>query len=309
MNALTGNLFDIERFSHKDGPGIRTVVFFKGCNLHCKWCHNPEGLTIKAQLLYEADRCICCGACAAACPSGAHIFEMPDRVHTLNRETCKSCFRCVDACPSDALRKIGRAWTVDELMPLLIEDNVYYRNSGGGVTLSGGEAALQGKFAVSLLKKLKEMNIHTAIETNLCVPWEAYEEMLPALDLVMADIKTTDPDVQKEWIGGSAQLIQENLMKILNSDVKIIIRTPVIPTINDTPAEIEAIARLLSGHKNLLYYELLPYHPLGNMKAEWVNETIHNFEIPTNDALQILGRRAQEAGIPVMIGGKTLTSR
>ena len=196
--SMKGIITEIERFALKDGPGIRTTVFFKGCNMACKWCHNPETLSVRPQLMIYPDKCIGCGACVEACRAGARTLGKNGALQ-YDRTACKHCGACAANCFSGALVMSGKEMTVEEVMEEILQDRAYYRNSGGGVTLSGGEVSTQPGFALELLQALKKEGISTAIETNLHAPWSVYERMLPFLDLVMFDIKIfveTDADVR-----------------------------------------------------------------------------------------------------------------
>jgi pyruvate formate lyase activating enzyme len=257
------------RFSLRDGPGIRTTVFLKGCNMACKWCHNPETLSIRPQLMRYPEKCIGCLSCARACKSGAAVVEGygPNSRLAYCREKCTDCGACADGCYAGALVMSGVEMGVDEVMAEVMQDANYYRNSGGGVTLSGGEATAQPEFALALLEACKKAGISTAIETNMQADWAVYEKMIPVLDLVMLDIKLSGDAAHKKWTGvGNAKLL-ENAKKI-SGRLPTIVRTPVIPGVNDTEAEIGSIAGVVKGLGGVEYYELLLYNPLGESKYQ-----------------------------------------
>lgn len=262
--ALKGIITDIERFSLKDGPGIRTTVFLKGCNMACKWCHNPETLAIKPQLMVYPEKCVSCSACLKACSVGARRLEKNQLVY--DRLQCVGCGRCASVCYTGALEMSGKEMSVEEIMEEIMQDKAYYQNSGGGVTLSGGEISLQPEFVLELLTALKKENISTAIETNLYAPWEIYETFLPLVDLVMFDIKTFSNDLHKKWTGVENKRILENAEKIARSQKPYLVRTPVIPGVNDTEEEIGKIASFLKELGGAQYYELLLFNPLGESK-------------------------------------------
>ena len=229
-NGTHGFVFDVERFSTVDGPGIRTVIFFKGCNLKCFWCHNPESIRREAELELDESSCIRCGLCVAVCPENAHSLQTDPR---FMRERCKQCFRCSEICPTQALKRVGQWLSVEDCMDMIRQDVPFYRHSGGGVTLSGGEVLLQSDFAEKLLKRCTEENIHTAIESNLCFPKSRLEQLLPYLNLVMADIKQIDPDKHRQGTGASNHQVFENLRYLNKRNVPVILRTPIIPGYND----------------------------------------------------------------------------
>ena len=300
-----GTIFDLERFSTADGPGIRTTAFFKGCNMHCPWCHNAEGIRFRKQLRFEPDRCIGCGACVAVCPQGAH--EMRSGKHDLNRNACLECFRCAQACFSGALEVVGKEYEAEALAQLLLEDAIFYQNSGGGVTLSGGEVLCQAEFAREVLSILQKAGVHTAIETNLSLPWNAIHPVMQVTDLVMADLKAMDAKKHRQATGLSNDTVLENLILLSKMHKPIILRTPVIPGFNDTATEISAIAAWAVRHlPSMAYYELLPYHPLGCEKPALLGEKVLPMALkpPEPEHMRALAKAASAAGAAVRISGK-----
>jgi len=241
---MTGRVFDIQRFSVHDGPGIRTTVFMKGCPLRCKWCHNPEGLSALPQLQFFKESCIGCGACG-------------------KREYLSD----ADKCPAEALKVCGKEFTVDDIVDIALKDRTFYSDVGG-VTFSGGECLLQAAFVVETLEKLKLNNIRTAIDTSGYVPWENINNTLSACDLYIYDVKCISPQLHKAYTGSDNSLILENLKKLSLTGKDIWIRVPVIPSFNDNEKEMTAIAEFVSGLNNIEQVTLIPYHKLGVSKYE-----------------------------------------
>lgn len=253
---------DIQRFSLNDGPGIRTTVFFKGCNMRCAWCHNPETLSFEGDLLFYPNKCIHCGKCFAACPVGAH--RLADGIHTIDRSLCIRCGRCAEICYAQALTMSGKEMTVAEILAEVRQDKAYYASSGGGVTLSGGEVLCHVEFATELAKACRAEGISVALETNLSQPLERIAPLLEQVDLVMADCKLFDDGLHRRYTGLSNETVLENVRAI--ESVPMIVRTPLIPGVTDTRENLRAIAEFLAGKENLKYYELLNFNPLGSAK-------------------------------------------
>ena len=281
---IKGLIFDIKRFAVHDGDGIRTTVFFKGCPLKCMWCHNPEGISFKPQLAFYENKCINCGECAAVCPAGAQKITAAG--HTYNREECVLCGGCERACLGNALKVYGKIMTVEELMPILLEDKPFYDNSGGGVTFSGGECMLQLDFLREILEKCKSAGIHTAVDTAGNVPWESFEKILPFTDLFLYDIKAFGAELHRKGTGVSNELILENL-KNLSGRADIIVRIPVIGGYNDNDEEIRQIADFLKQIK-IIKAELLPYHAMGEHKYTALGRNTESFNVPNKNFMNRL---------------------
>ena len=239
---MRGTIFDIQRFSVHDGPGIRTTVFMKGCPLRCKWCHNPEGLFPAPELRFEEEKCIGCGRCGE-----------------------RKCLADAQNCPTTALTVCGREIDEDEIISEIIKDRGFYGESGG-VTFSGGECLVQADFVASVLSKAKALALHTAIDTSGYVPWQSIEKTLPFCDLYLYDVKCIDPHKHKEYTGVDNSKILANIQKLAQTDKEIWVRVPVIPDFNDTETEMAAIADLVSRLPTITRVTLMPYHTLGASK-------------------------------------------
>jgi len=305
---VQGIVTNIQRFSIHDGPGIRTTVFFKGCNLHCFWCHNPETLRRGPQLQLFPDRCIGCGECFERCPQGAHV--MTEEGRRFLRELCQACGTCVETCYAQALLLVGEEKTVDEVVEEVLRDLPFYETSGGGVTLSGGEPLLQLDFAYAILEKCREAGLHTAIETAANWPWERLAALLPVTDLVMMDVKLMDDTRHQECTGVSNARILENA-KRLGTEASpggnppaLIVRTPIVPGVNDNPEDVLAIAQFAAGLPNLLYYELLPFHPMASGKYDSLDMDYRarDLKTPAKEQIEALAEVAKQAGIEVRHG-------
>lgn len=300
-----GLVFDVERFSTKDGPGIRTVVFFKGCNMNCLWCHNPEGIHSKPELLCRPELCIGCGSCAEVCTTGAHAFS--ENGHSFDASKCRQCLRCADVCFSEAVKACGRTVSVDELMEEILRDKLIYEKSGGGVTLTGGEVMMQHEFAAVLARTCRENGIAATIETNLSLPWSRYEHVLRFLNMVFADIKHIDSGQHREWTGIGNETILENLRRLDSSGLPYVIRTPIVPGFNDNEETVSSIAHILKEMKNLEYYELLTYNPLGASKGMLVDPPALR-RYPTLKRTKMRELAATAAGfVPTRLDGSRYT--
>jgi len=264
VDGLRGVVFNIQRFATSDGPGVRTTVFLKGCGNRCEWCHNPESISPRPELQICIDRCIGCGRCIAACSHHAHRLE--DGVKSHDRSLCVACGECTEECFAGTLEMTGREMSVDEVMAEVLKDTPYYRHSEGGVTFSGGEPVLQRHFLRELLIACRGHELHTALDTAGNYPWSHLAELLPHLDLVMYDLKALDPAVHERYVGDDGARARQNLQELAATDCPLIVRTPVVGGVNDWEEEIEGLARLIGSFEHLLYYELLPFHPLGDAK-------------------------------------------
>ena len=254
---------DIKHFAVHDGDGIRTTVFFKGCPLKCVWCHNPEGIGYKPQLAYYENKCIGCMECESACRYGAHSS---DGFHVFDREKCIGCGSCESVCLGDALKFYGKSVTVEKLLPKLLEDKAFYDNSGGGVTLSGGECLMQADFCEELLKALKEKGIHTAVDTCGFVSRTVLDRVMPYTDIFLYDLKAFDEETHIRCTGQSNALILENLRYLDSCGKKCEIRIPYVPGYNDD--QMEKLAAFVKTLKNVTKVKVLAYHNYAGSKYE-----------------------------------------
>jgi pyruvate formate lyase activating enzyme len=249
-----------------DGDGIRTTVFFKGCNLRCAWCHNPETFSAAEELEWVKSRCIHCGECIKCCPAGALSIIENNIVRNKNR--CTQCFKCVKVCYAGAHQTVGKPATISELCEQIEEDRTIFNQTGGGVTLSGGEPMLQFLFVKELAKTLSEHGYNLVLQTNLSVKWNLYKEILPFINHFMCDLKHLDGEAHRRWTGQSNRLILENILKLDQSGASYRLRTPVVPRVNDSEEDLTAMSNFAKTLKNTTSYELLPFHPLASYKYE-----------------------------------------
>ncbi len=279
-------IFDIQRGSYVDGPGIRTTVFFKGCNLDCRWCHNPESKSPKPFRMLYYTKCVGCGKCADVCPHRA-IEISTDGKLLYNKESCTLCGKCEIVCPESAVKICGQAFEHSKVMSEILKDKEYYNISGGGVTFSGGEAMLHTDVLVPLLRECHEKGIHTAIDTAGNVPFSEFEKVIPHTCLFLYDIKCISESLHRQYTGVSNSLILENYTKLIERGCNVWVRVPVIDGIN-TGEEFERIKGLLSKY-HPQKAELLPYHALGENKFRAIyNCEPPAFRSPSHGELEIM---------------------
>ncbi|GHT80379.1 glycyl-radical enzyme activating protein [Spirochaetia bacterium] len=269
-DANTGVVFDIQRFSLQDGPGIRTTVFLKGCPLDCIWCHNPESGDPKPEIMYYPDTCIHCGECTAVCPEKRH--RIGEEGHLFTRNGCIHCGACAAVCFSGALSLIGKSYTAAEVLAEVKQDEPFYRNSGGGMTLSGGEPFYQAAFALTLLSLAKQNGLHTCVETSGAAPFRVLRKALTVTDLFLFDVKETDPEKHREFTGSANTLLLDNLKRIDEAGAKTVLRCPIIPGCNDRDEHFRRLGALASGLRNVVRIDIEPYHPLGISKAAGIGK-------------------------------------
>ena len=283
-------IFDIQRGSFVDGPGIRTVVFFKGCNLRCRWCHNPESWLDKPQLAYFRNRCVQCGACRSVCP----VHAVGEDCFT-DGQLCLACGRCEQVCPAGARKLYGRRMGTREIFDCIALDRAFYESSGGGVTLSGGECLLQEDAVKDLLIRCRAEGIHSAVDTAGNVPWECFEQVYDYTDLFLYDIKCLTDSLHQQLTGVSNRQILENYVSLWHrAPEKLIVRIPVVPGENDLPGEMEQIAEFLTRYRPARV-ELLPYHRMGESKAEALKLNTCRASVPTEEHMDALRRLFEEA--------------
>lgn len=299
-----GTLFNIQRFSLHDGPGIRTVVFLKGCPLACRWCSNPESQSPQAQVLWHAERCLHCGRCLEACPRRA-IRESAGSLVT-DPQRCTACGSCVAGCPWGAREMAGFRRTVPEVLAEVLRDRPFYASSGGGLTLSGGEPAAQAGFCLALLDRASHAGVHGAMETAGCCAPETFADLARACALVLFDLKTADAGRFREQTGGELGTVLENLSRLdRNGRTPYIVRIPLVPGFNTDPESLDALAGRLEGLERLQSVHLLPYHRLGASKYPLLNRRYELAGVRPLDgeALELARRRFAGLRVPVQCGG------
>ena len=308
----TGYISNIQRFSVHDGPGIRTTVFLKGCTLRCFWCHNPETLFPKLEVQFFPNRCIGCAACVDVCPEGAQGFDEQSK-RVFDREKCTACGKCVDVCYAEALVFSATAMTAEAVVNEILLDRAFYESSGGGMTLSGGEPALQVEFAQEILERCRAAGLHTAIETAANVPWESLAALLPFTDLVMMDLKHMDSAKHHNVAGAPNALLLANARRLAETDKPLRFRIPVVPTVNDTPEEVAAIAAFVrqliearaawhtdvSSEPAPITLELLAFHRMAGDKYNSLGWDYRaaNLTPPTQEHIAMLADAASAQGV------------
>ncbi|KZL89241.1 glycyl-radical enzyme activating protein [Clostridium magnum] len=309
-----GVIFDISHYMIEDGPGIRTNVFMKGCFLKCKWCSNAYGLYQYQQLAFIKNKCIGCKKCLSQCTNNAITFDNEMEKASMDFNKCHSCFKCIDICPTKARVEVGKTYTSDQVVREVEKDRLFYRRGEGGVTLSGGEILMQPKFAVEILKKCAEAYINTAIETTAYGKWEYLKQMIDYSDTVFIDCKHMDSEQHKRLTGVDNELIHENIRKAAEyckeKCKQMVVRFPLIPTINDSKENIIATANLvksLAGNREL---NVLPYHSYGSNKYQYIgmDYELEKLDTYTKEQLLEINKLLQSTGVWYSIGGYNVES-
>jgi pyruvate formate lyase activating enzyme len=300
---MKGLVFNIQRFSVNDGPGIRTTVFFKGCPLHCKWCHNPESISPDPELVLRADRCVRCGDCYEHCKNHA-VRKVDDGFATI-RDVCVECGECVEICSADARELAGKEMTKAQVMIELEKDVIFYEQSGGGASFSGGEPLLQHEFLLSLLTACKEQGIHTVVDTSGMTAPGILEQVSRYVDLFLYDLKILDDEKHRKYTGVSNSSIIGNLRLLSAWKKKVIIRVPIIPGVNDAPADILATGEFVASLGNVTEIHLLPYHTIGVEKYRRLGAAYEMQQTlpPSADDLSIIVKELRKYVSSVSIGG------
>lgn len=290
--SVTGTVFNIQKFCTDDGPGIRTCVFLKGCHLHCAWCHNPEGIPRNPILQYSDLDCIRCRRCEAVCPNGVHSFR--DGIHLIDRSRCTRCGACVSQCGCNALSFCGKTMTAGEVFQIAMADRFFYEQEGG-ITVTGGEPLLQPEFVLALGTLAKEQGIHFCVETSGALPFSVLETVLPVVDLFLLDIKETDEARHLHYTGISNRLTMENLRKLDGLGKRVLLRCPIIPSVNDRQAHFEELARIYASLNNAAGIQLMPYHPMGQGKTLRYGVTSQIFPVPDSQEIDRWNQALKDA--------------
>ena len=302
---MKANIFAFKHFAIHDGPGIRTTIFFKGCPLSCLWCHNPEGQNYKSELQFYPQKCIGCNECINVCKTGSHIIDRTNGMmrHLFIRETCNACGNCINNCLGEALKLCGKYYTIEQVIEEVIQDISFYLESGGGITLSGGECLCQADFCSELLQKIKSLGINTAVDTSGYVARGEIDKVIPFTDIFLYDIKHIDPESHRAITGVRNDIIIENLLYLCELHKKVEIRIPIIPSLNDNDQTIYQIGTLLKNHSNIQGVRLLKYNNLASSKYDAIGKmnTLPRIKPPSDAKMMHLKRILEDSGLNVFI--------
>jgi len=300
---VEGTIFDIKKYAIHDGPGIRSTVFFKGCPLACRWCHNPEGITVAAQKIYRQERCIGCGECIQICPNG--VMTQAAEGIVSDPAKCDLCQTCADYCPSEAVEFVGRKVTVGDVMQEIEKDIAFYDESGGGITFSGGEPLMQPEFLLQLLDACAELDLHRTVDTTGYADSELLLQVARKTDLFLYDLKLMDAAKHRDFTGVSNEKILNNLKLLAENKARIQVRVPIIPGINSDAANIDRTAAFVSALPGVENIAILPFHNSARGKYRRLGmECISpDIESPSEENLNIIAGWLAKSGLPVQIGG------
>ncbi|OLS13187.1 MAG: glycyl-radical enzyme activating protein family [Promethearchaeota archaeon CR_4] len=298
MAAITGRLFNIQRDSTEDGPGIRTTVFLKGCVMHCPWCHNPEGIRSNPELVWYKARCIGAGDCMKVCPQ--HALKLTADGMLVDRTLCDACGKCVEACPATALEVLGRLYTVDEVVGTVVRDRLFYEKSGGGMTVSGGEASVQAAFCLALMQAVSKEGIHVAIETCAGSSWETLRPLVESANLILLDLKQMDEVKHREYTGVTLERVLANARRVAESGREIWVRTPIIPGYTDSESNVRSVARFILEHlPTTTRYDLLAFNNLASAKYDRIGQSwqLSGESMITANTMDTLSEVARSEGV------------
>ena len=300
-NKVKGIIFDIKRTAIYDGPGIRTTIFLKGCDLSCKWCHNPEGIKKTPELMYNSNKCLYCKECEKVCEYNVHKF-LPD--HVLNRENCVLCGKCVEVCPTKAIQICGEETSVKKVLDIIVRDKMFYDNSGGGITISGGEPLCQSNFTFGLLKAAKMRDINTFIETNGNWDWKIMKKLLPLIDGFYYDLKHMNSEEHLKLTGSGNHRILENLTNLyenITNKQEIIISLPLLSNINDSDENINSIIKFVKSLRIIPKILILPYNDFYISKLKQLGKKyIYDFRSPSQRRISEIKSKFYKEGIKIL---------
>ena len=295
-----GIVFDIKRMAIHDGPGIRTTVFLKGCNLSCKWCHNPESIDFKPEIMLDINKCIGCRECEKVCEYDAQIFI--NGKHEIDKDKCTLCGKCIKVCPTRTLKICGEETTVQKTIEYILRDELFYNHSSGGITISGGEPLCQFEFTKKLLYAAKSKGLNTIVDTNGYCKWDLLEELMPFVDIFRIDLKHMDPKKHKKLTEKDNKIILDNIKKLSCKNKKAAIAIPIIKDINDSDSHINKVADFLSSLPKKYPVNLLPYHDYYISKCNQIGRKCKKYESPSEDKIGSIKSILENNGIKVQDG-------